>query len=128
MHACAHMRSEGRGYNRDLDLAHTCSAPFNQHLACASQVVEAASSRRTLQRVTDVLSEAHGDDIEPKADWATLSLQDALPYLCQNSPKFKAALAEIAHSKGRRVTHHPHACNCKGAVTTAQVYVYVVLL
>ena len=73
--------------------------------------------------MTDVLQEAQGDDIEPEADWATLSLQAALPYLCENSPKFKAALAEIAHSKGRRVTHHPHACNCKGAVTTAQVYV-----
>ena len=103
------MRSEGRGYNRDLDPTntHACSAPFNQHLACASQVVEAASSRRTLQRVTDVLSEAHENDIEPKADWATLSLQDALPYLCENSPKFKAALAEIARSQGRRVAHHP---------------------
>ena len=107
---------------------HACSAPFNQHLACASQVLEAACSRTTLGRVTDVLQEAKGDDIEPEEDWATLSLQDALPYLCENSPKFKAALAEIAHSKGRRVTHHPHACNCKGAVTTAQVYVYVVLL
>ena len=128
MHACMYRRSEGGGYNRDLDLAHTCSAPFSQHLACASQVIEGASGRKTLQRYTNVLEEAQGDDIEPEADWATLSLQDALPYLCENSPKFKAALAEIARSQGRRVTHHPHACNCKGAVTTAQVYVYVVLL
>ena len=120
---CLALLAQGRGYNRDLDLAHTCSAPFNQQLACASQVIQAASSRRTLQRVTNVLSEANGDNIEPEEDWATLSLQDALPYLCEKSPKFKAALAEIARSQGRRVTHHPHACNCKGAVTTAQVYV-----
>ena len=109
MHACAHMRSEGRGYNRDLDPAntHACSAPFNQHLAGASQVLEQALSRGTLQRFTDVLQEAKGDDIEPEEDWATLSLQDALPYLCEHSPKFKAALAEIARSQGRRVAHHP---------------------
>ena len=76
-----------------------------------------------MQRFTDVLPEAQGDDMEPEEDWATLPLQGALPYLCENSPKFKAAFAEIARSQGRRVTHHPHACNCKGAVTTAQVYV-----
>ena len=117
------MRSEGRGYNRDLDLAHKCSPPFNQQLACASQVAEGANSRRSMQRFTDVLPEAQGDDIEPEADWATLSLQSSLPYLCENSPKFKAALVETARTQGRRITHHPHACNCKVAVTTAQVYV-----
>ena len=120
---CAYAIRRARLQPRPGSGTHTCSAPFNQQLACASQVVEAASSRTTLQRVTNVLSEAHGDNIEPEADWATLSLQDALPYLCEKSSKFKAALAEIARSQGRRVAHHPHACNCKGAVTTAQVYV-----
>ena len=107
MHACTYRRSEGGGYNRDLDLAHTCSAPFSQHLACAAQVIEGASGRKTLQRYTNVLEEAQGDDIEPEEDWATLPLQGALPYLCANSPNFKAALAEIARSQGRRNASPP---------------------
>ena len=123
MNACTYRLSEGGGYNRDLDLAHTCSAPFSQHrccthtcsthmqhahmqhthmdLACASQVIEAAGSRQTVQRCTNVLQEAQGDDIEPEEDWATLPLQGALPYLCKESPNFRGVLAEIARSQGR---------------------------
>ena len=101
MNACTYRLSEGGGYNRDLDLAHTCSAPFSQHLACASQVLEGGCSTRTLRRCTNVLQEAQGDDIEPAEDWATLPLQGALPHLCKESPNFRGALAEIARSKGR---------------------------
>lgn len=107
MNACTYRLSEGGGYNRDLDLAHTCSAPFSQHLACASQVIEGPCSRQTVQRCTNVLQEAQGDDIEPEEDWATLPLQGALPYLCKESPNFRGALAEIARSKGRRNASPP---------------------
>jgi hypothetical protein len=81
--------------------AHTHMQHTHMDLACASQVIEGAGSRQTVQRSTNVLQEAQGDDIEPEEDWATLPLQGALPYLCKESPNFRGVLAEIARSQGR---------------------------
>jgi hypothetical protein len=116
-----HVPTHGSGKNRDPALY---SASCFQ-LYCATQVLEAKFTHQDISRHTDSMREALGNT-EPEADWASLPLQQALPFLCKESKEFRQVLTELARSRGQ----HNFTCGqlhalptrCKSAVKTASAF------